>query len=911
MELRKGLGLLAVLLTIHGCSTDMSEPEVIKKVNLYIEEEKYKEAVITLKDYIKSNPGSSEVRVLAGDVYLSYGDFWSAEKEYTRALDNGAPEAQLAPKIAQARFHKGDMDGLLKVSAASLDAEGKATVLGYQALALALRQDYTGADSRLQDALKYDADSDFVMATMAKVDVLKGRHDEAREQVEKLLQGNQQCQYCWSVLGDLEFSESRYDKAIENYSHAIEYGSFFSQDYFKRALSYIYLDDHSKAAADLSRLSNLFGANAETEFAYGLIAYRKKEYQDASDHFDKSLKLRSDYPLTLFYMALTQYELKNYERAELMAQKVVATNKNNESADSLMASILDKRGRFSEAANYMAPHYQNTQQSMIYYVNLLVRAGRSAEAIEVMNEIAAENPDSPEVMAKLGTLMLSTGDQAGVQKLQAALELDSDYYYADSTLALNHLLNKEYDEALVAAERIKTSYPDLSLPYAIAGRTYLAMDEADKAISEFRAGCELTPGDTDNCMSYAALLVQQGDVAGAQTAYEQVIQTHPDVPQGYLSLAALHANRGDFKRFEEVLGKGVKNTDDLAPRLVLARYYLAASRADQVFPLLQAARYGDSIGALDVLAKANLQTRNFQAAKHNLDKLISLGQNTAEVWYLTSVVEAGLQNARRSATALDKASQLDPEYYPVRIALARKAIYNRDIDGAKKHYQVMVNDHADKEDTLKVKAAIEELEGDSRAALGTYEQLFASNKSFSNMVQLSQQYWNLNDRNKALQLRKSWADEHQDSVPAQMALADVYSSLDDKNNAIRQYQRVIELDKNHFVALNNLAWLLKDSNPRQALAYSERAYKINPDSIHVLDTMALVLDKNGDYNRAKRTIERVVDRDPDNPTFKYHSALIDANAGHKESARKVLASLVDFDFPEKNAAKDLLKTVSQ
>ena len=72
-----------------------------------------------------------------------------------------------------------------------------------------------------------------------------------------------------------------------------------------------------------------------------------------------------------------------------------------------------------------------------------------------------------------------------------------------------------------------------------------------------------------------------------------------------------------------------------------------------------------------------------------------------------------------------------------------------------------------------------------------------------------------------------------------------------------------------------------------------------------------MLGKNGDYNRAKRTIDRVVDRAPDNLTFKYHRALIDADAGHKESAKRILASLEGSDFPEKGAATDLLRSINQ
>lgn len=913
MELRKGLRLAVILLAVHGCSTEMSEPEVIKKVNVYIDSEKYKEAIITLKSFIKSNPDGYEIRILAGDVYLNSGDYWSAEKEYSRALENGAPEARITPKIAQTLFYKGDHDSLLKLATAALDGAGKSEVLTYQGLAHALRRDFSGADARLQDASKYNAESDFVLATMAKVDVLRGNHDRARQLVERTLKTNPQCQYCWSVLGDLEFAESQYAKAVENYAKAVDLGSFYSQDYFKRAISYIYLGNYEKAKADLSRLSNTYGATAETEFAHGLIEYDKKEYQEAAAYFDNSLKLRSDHVLSLFYMALAQHSLENYERAEFFAQKVVAMDKSNVSANSLLASILDKQGRYSEAANQLKSQYRNSPQSMVYYTNLLVRSGRTGEAIAVMHEIAELYPDSAEVMAKLGTLMLSTGDQTGIDKLEAALELDADYYYADTALALNHLQNKDFDQALEGANRIKGSFPELSLPYGISGRTYMAMGDENKALNEFKAGCELMPGDTDTCISYGALLAKQDELDKAEAVYEQVMKIHPNLPQGYLSLSAIHAAEGDFGKFAEVLERGIKHTGDLMPRLVLSRYYLSSNQTNKVFPLFDGIerQHADSVGMYDVLAKANLQAHNYQAAKFNLDKWIALDRISAEARYLMSIAEAGLKNASRAERSLTKSYELDPNYAPTRLALAKTAIVRKNLESAQEHYRFLAKSNPDDGEVLKLKASIEELSGNNAAALETYKSLFSENPTHLNMMLLSQQYWNVGDQTAALKLRESWAEDHKDSVQAQMALADVYTSLDEKSKAIRQYRQVVELDQNHFIALNNLAWLLKDTAPKEALAYSEQAYKINPESLHVLDTMALVLGKNGDYNRAKRTIDRVVDRAPDNLTFKYHRALIDAEAGHKESAKRILAGLVDVDFPEKSAAKALLQTISQ
>jgi predicted Zn-dependent protease len=134
--------------------------------------------------------------------------------------------------------------------------------------------------------------------------------------------------------------------------------------------------------------------------------------------------------------------------------------------------------------------------------------------------------------------------------------------------------------------------------------------------------------------------------------------------------------------------------------------------------------------------------------------------------------------------------------------------------------------------------------------------------------------------------------------------------LDDRiDDMIGTYEKLLSLAPDNLVALNNLAWYLRDRDPKKALEYAEKAHELAPKSAAILDTYALALLANGDTAKALRQIERAVQAEPDNPSLQLHHAQILAAAGQKEQAVSTLKSLLQErkTFPEREEAETLLE----
>ena len=78
----------------------------------------------------------------------------------------------------------------------------------------------------------------------------------------------------------------------------------------------------------------------------------------------------------------------------------------------------------------------------------------------------------------------------------------------------------------------------------------------------------------------------------------------------------------------------------------------------------------------------------------------------------------------------------------------------------------------------------------------------------------------------------------------------------------------------NLTALNNLAWNLRRENPAEALKYIRRAWELAPNLPELLDTLAVIEFYNGQHVSAQRNIRLALEARPNNPTMRYHDAMI-------------------------------------
>jgi tetratricopeptide (TPR) repeat protein len=203
--------------------------------------------------------------------------------------------------------------------------------------------------------------------------------------------------------------------------------------------------------------------------------------------------------------------------------------------------------------------------------------------------------------------------------------------------------------------------------------------------------------------------------------------------------------------------------------------------------------------------------------------------------------------------------------------------------------------------------------GNPQAALGYAEHAFSTAPSTRTVLTLVGYLHELGQYEREKQLLKRWLADNPGDIQARISQANVYALLEDYDSAITQYREVLQQDSNNVTALNNLAWYLKESAPQEALQFAQRLTELDPESAAAQDTLAMVLLNNGETKKAGWAINRALEQDPENPSVRYHSALINAKAGKRKVAIEMLESLLlsDAAFPDRADAEALLQQIKE
>ena len=101
--------MLTISLTAYSAST----AEYIKEAHSYMEEGKYRSAVIQLKNALQQDPDSAKARYLLGYVYLKAGDPASAQTELSRAIELGFDKDKAVVDLGKAYLMQGRADKVL------------------------------------------------------------------------------------------------------------------------------------------------------------------------------------------------------------------------------------------------------------------------------------------------------------------------------------------------------------------------------------------------------------------------------------------------------------------------------------------------------------------------------------------------------------------------------------------------------------------------------------------------------------------------------------------------------------------------------------------------------------------------------------------------------------------------------
>ena len=303
----------------------------------------------------------------------------------------------------------------------------------------------------------------------------------------------------------------------------------------------------------------------------------------------------------------------------------------------------------------------------------------------------------------------------------------------------------------------------------------------------------------------------------------------------------------------------------------------------------------------------------FEQAIHYLEQMESAGVSSKEViYYNLSKSYAALGKDTETINYLDKSYAANSEYFPAILALARKHMAEGQWDESEKYVASLKANYPDSPDALSTLSAYYDATGNRDLALRYSKSAFEKDRNSEKLLILASRYWKSGKTEEATGIVEEWLIENPDDNYSREALSDFYLSVGNNDQAKKNLESILQYDEKNVAALNNLAWVLKDSDPAEAVKYAEQANQILPDTPEVLDTLAMTYLSAGKIDEAWGSIRKAASMRPDNNSILYHSALIASKAGKEDYSLLTLKELVveGKSFPERDSAEKLLNKLS-
>jgi putative PEP-CTERM system TPR-repeat lipoprotein len=497
--------------------------------------------------------------------------------------------------------------------------------------------------------------------------------------------------------------------------------------------------------------------------------------------------------------------------------------------------------------------------------------------------------------------------------LDALAASDSSKSQAELALFAEHLRRREYDKALAAADAIQKKQPQSALPANLRGTVYLAKRDLRNARANFEKALELQPDYHGAAQSLAIIDIQEGHVEAARDRYASLLAKHPNNEELLLASAeVLRLSGASRDKVKETLDKAVA-ANPTSVRARLAQISFSARQGDSRTAIASAqaalAAVPNDLQLTDALGASQAAGGDLAQAADTFKRLVQLQpQNPAALLRLASVQMA----AKDYAGAVDssrRALALRTDLAVAWTTLAKGLLLSGKPDAAISEARKVQKEHPDKAFGYLLEGEVLAAQKKWADAAKAYEAALARQDSSALVVKQYQALVSAGKAAEATALANKWAKAHADDATIPLLLAQQSQQRNDLDAAVAGYRRVLQIDSDNIIALNNLAWILSERKDPKGVEYAEEAHRLSPFNPNVLDTLGWSIAQTGDPKRGVQLLRMAHNIAPREADIRLHLAQALRESGDKEGARRELTELTKLETgsPVRAQAEKLLQ----
>jgi putative PEP-CTERM system TPR-repeat lipoprotein len=889
-----------------GCGTRTPAEHVAEAKNLIAKGE-LNSASIELTNALQQDANSLEARWLLGQVSLDLGDGARAEKEIRRAIELGYAPGSAQLSLVKSIALQGELQRVLAETHLIEDGASTAdhaAILGIRAQAYAERREFEEASDTLDEALELDAKSVPALVGKALMHALQRDYDGAREWVGKALEVDASSPESWSLLGQIELEQGKAEEAETAFSKAIEKRAYSGLELAKRALARVQLGKFAEADADIAILKIAgLAENAYVNYVAGVSYFAQGKYAEAAGAFETSkLAMVEPYLPREYYLAATYLNLGRFEQARAQAELVSGMAPRSPAAKRLLGSVQVSQSELGAATQVLTKAVVDSPDDvallrMLGHVELLV--GNAAQAVEHYERVLVLEPDSAQATEALAIAKLMSGqdlDMGRASNLGEAVTA-TDGLTRELLTALAAFRDGDITDALKQAQSLHSKYPDSVEPLKLIAACYLGTSQWSTAKTYLEQILKINPNEPSAAKNLAKLEVQEGNPGAAHELLAALVEQVPHDEEAVLSLARVELLLNGEESALRVLEQASERAPEaLKVRSELARFYGRSGLPAKVLELtrnLNATQFKQAPVLLELRGRALMDEGDIASAQLSFKQLTDFMPDSAPAQFLYAESLALSGDMDHASQALKRAIELNAEYLPARVGEIKMLVNNGEVAKAKERLPALRAEFGGRPEVLGIEGWFALGTGDFVTAADRFSSLLENQQDSEIMVLYVRSLWGQKKYDEAIERMQRWLQEQPKDLGVAMHLAGGYLALNREDEARAAYAKVVENYPRHVPALNNLAWLTRNGDITQAVAYAKQAEQLSPNDPAVMDTLGMLLTMQGDKVRGQRLIQNAAERAPDDLDIQVHLAQVLVDQGRVEEAKQVLRKVIE------------------
>ncbi len=483
-------------------------------------------------------------------------------------------------------------------------------------------------------------------------------------------------------------------------------------------------------------------------------------------------------------------------------------------------------------------------------------------------------------------------------------------------LAQFYYASHRQDDLVKMLNDMKGDLKSFPSAYFQAGSFYTRINQLDQALKEYEAGIK---ADSKNTNAYlkaeieiyirqnnlqmaqsknneilkndskdpeakglqATFLIDKGDIDTAQNELQSVVTARPSNWVARFNLGRTYFAKNEFQQAQQQFERCIELNPNYLParyaitqvNIVLQRYDEAVRQADEILKIRP-----DSVQGRVMKAAALQRLSKYDDARKMLDEVLTKDPKQVETLLELGVLDL---NQKKNKDALDHFKRAyDAAPGNIRGLLGEsKALL---ADGQADKSVDLIRAAAQKAPSFELQREL----GNAQMAARQFDPAIATYAGLVNGttdMKLKGDLWSRigecyrfkGDYDKSIQYMEMSSKALPDNSAIATNLALLYEAKQDEPHARTYYEKALKIDQNNPLVLNNLAYLIAETNGDYtlALSYATQAKQRLPTFLEVKDTIGWIYMKKNMPESAIDELKPLVQQAPLNPIYHYHYAM--------------------------------------